>query len=144
MQENGIQRTLALNADDGKGYGHGTIFGQDCQLHRVCYFYMTGEWPEEIDHLDGNPRNNSFSNLEASTRKKNAKNLKTRKDSISGYSGIYFDIAREKYQIAIRVNGRKKHYGRFFTLDEAIEVWNKARKDNGYSENHGRRIDNAI
>jgi len=131
---------LALNPDDGKGYGHGMIFGKDYQLHRVIFFYFNGWWPEEVDHIDGNPRNNKPSNLKESTRKENAKNLKTRSDSQSGYSGIYFDKERNKYQVAIRVDGRKKHYGRYDTLEESIKVWERAKEENNYSKNHGRRL----
>lgn len=50
-------------------------FTKRTQLHQIIYLAFKGEIPEGyvIDHVDGNKLNNSISNLEAVTRKENAK-----------------------------------------------------------------------
>lgn len=42
----------------------------------------------EIDHIDGNPRNNRKSNLRISTHMQNMKNMKLSKRNKSGYKGV--------------------------------------------------------
>lgn len=40
------------------------LFFEEVRADILAYFYMTGEWPDgEIEHIDGNKRNNRFSNL---------------------------------------------------------------------------------
>lgn len=46
-----------------------TIQGSYWSVARLNWYYWHGEQPEEVLHLDGNPRNNTYGNLAASDRR---------------------------------------------------------------------------
>lgn len=73
-----------------------------------------------IDHIDHNPLNNRKSNLREVTKKENATNVVVTK-SKTGIRNITID--GDKYRV--RVN--KISFGRYNTLEEAIEVAEKQR-----------------
>lgn len=50
------------------------VFGRVYSRHRLAWFYMTGEWPEEIDHRDLDPTNDRWTNLRIATRSQNLAN----------------------------------------------------------------------
>lgn len=58
--------------------------GIDYSLHRVVYWYATGEWPHIVVHKDGNTLNNHIDNLEAGEKRKGRE--KASKDVISVWS----------------------------------------------------------
>ena len=39
------------------------VNGEKVRLHRLIYFYMTGEWPDCIDHINGNSLDNRWENI---------------------------------------------------------------------------------
>lgn len=43
---------------DGYGYITLSLNGIKYQSHRLAWFYMTGNWPERIDHIDHDRQNN--------------------------------------------------------------------------------------
>lgn len=58
-------------------------------LHVFVYIMKTGIIPTTyIDHIDGHPENNCFSNLRIATHQQNTQNQRRRKNNISGYIGV--------------------------------------------------------
>ena len=50
------------------------------QMHRLIWKMMTGADPiDEIDHKDGNPRNNAFANLREATHAQNSRNRRVQR-----------------------------------------------------------------
>jgi hypothetical protein len=45
-------------------------------VHRLAYFYMTGKWPIEIDHINGIKNDNRWCNLREANRSQNNANRK--------------------------------------------------------------------
>lgn len=49
-------------------------------IHRIIWLWMTGEWPDTIDHENGIRDDNRWCNLRNVTAKQNSQNRKLRKD----------------------------------------------------------------
>lgn len=108
------------------GYRSLEIAGRKYQTHRVAWLLMTGSWPAfDIDHIDGNRLNNSFSNLREANRSENCQNRKVRSGSVSGAKGVYWHKKNHKWCASIR----GKYLGSFKTIDEASEAYRRAAKE---------------
>lgn len=89
-------------------------------LHRLAWFYVTGEWPDaDIDHKDWNKANNRFANLRPAKRFQNNGNRGLQKNNTSGVRGVYWN-ARARHWIAqIQRDGRISYLGCFKSKEEA-------------------------
>lgn len=57
--------------------------------HRLAWLLVTGDFPSGmLDHVDGNPLNNRWSNLREATSRQNCYNRRPRSDSKSGIKGV--------------------------------------------------------
>lgn len=108
---------------DGVGYKRIRLAKKDYKVHRLAWFYMTGQWPEnQIDHIDGNGFNNSWQNLREATNKQNQENLPLKKTNTSGYRGVYFEKKSKKWIVQIRHNRQSFYWCGFETIEEAAKV----------------------
>jgi hypothetical protein len=76
--------------------------------HRFAYWYMTGDIPEAIDHIDRNRANNRWSNLRSSNAKHNA----TNRSPVRGFI-IDNKINGTKYIAHSFVGGTREILGHF-------------------------------
>lgn len=61
--------------DASTGYTKIGIYYKRYYAHRIAFMLMTGRWPSnQIDHIDGNRANNSWSNIREATRSENMVN----------------------------------------------------------------------
>lgn len=96
--------------------------------HRLAWLYVTGKWPERaIDHIDGDPSNNRWSNLRAATLAQNAWNMARTSRNTSGEKGVDFFKQYGKWRAQVKANGRVHFLGHFENKDEAIETVRCAR-----------------
>lgn len=119
--ETGIVRRIGsyrVGALGRHGYLTLTIDGKSYLLHRLIWFYMTGLWPSEIDHIDQNKLNNRWVNLREVTRSENSLNHPLRTDNTSGVAGVTFHSETGKWRA--RVAG--KSLGLFASKTEAATV----------------------
>ena len=57
--------------------------------HRLAFWLIHGEQPLVVDHIDGNPRNNAISNLQAISSSENLmRRHRPRADTTTGYRGV--------------------------------------------------------
>ena len=112
-------------------------------VHRLVWLYIHGEWPDEIDHLDGDTLNNKLENLRSCTRLDNQKNIKVRKDTKTGINGVGVQKSTGRYQVRIVIDydggRRRKFLGYFDQIWDAICVRKSADNKYNYHLNHGRR-----
>ena len=126
----------------GKTYlkvGFSTLEGKKAFLvHRVIWMIVHGEWPEFIDHVNGNGTDNRLSNLRSVSMEENNRNIRKHKTNTSGVTGVYENKRDEKW-LAMIWNGNKQiNIGTYETKAEAIAARKGAEKALGYHANHGK------
>lgn len=81
-----------------------------------------------VDHIDGNPDNNHYSNLEIVTFRENV--LRSRKGASGGY---YWNKSKCKWQAQAMINGKSVYLGRYDNECDARAAYEKAIKPTTYS-----------
>jgi len=100
-----------------------TYKGKKYLAHRLAWLYMTRSFPIKfIDHIDGNPANNIFSNLREATHQQNLYNQKRQKNNISGYKGVSHAY-NGKFTSRIYCEKQMIHLGTFNTAKEAHKAY---------------------
>ncbi len=92
--------------------------------HQFAWYYMTGEAPEMIDHIEHHEDpiySNRFDNLRASDRVKNSWN----RPSSKGYS---FEESMNKWRAYIRVDKKLIRLGNFEKEEDARIAYLEAKK----------------
>ena len=128
----------ALTSLSMYGYKRGVVLGRHAFAHRIIWLLAHGEWPIEIDHINGVKTDNRLCDLRSVSRQQNMKNKCIPKDNKTGVQGLKLDKRTGNWVAAIGVNGRMKHLGVFKTFDEAKAARRKAEQVSGYHSNHGR------
>lgn len=94
-----------LGCKNAAGYLVGRFAGKLYYVHRLIFLYMEGEFPwQHIDHIDGRPGNNRWSNLRKVTQAQNKQNK-------IAVSGVYWAHRDKVWVATMQVNGEKKHIG---------------------------------
>src|SRR5215472_932811 len=100
------------------------IGGKEYFAHRIIWVWVTGKWPDkEIDHINENPSDNRWANLREATPSQNHRNRGKQRNNTTGYKGVTFVRARNKYVAGVKLNGKRYNVGRTFsTAEEAYEA----------------------
>ncbi|WP_449043730.1 HNH endonuclease [Paracoccus versutus] len=121
------------------GHRYASIQKVKLLAHRVIWKMMTGHDPDVIDHINGDPADNRWSNLRSVRQKINARNCKLSKNNSSGVNGVYWSVQHQKWCARVHVDRRTKFIGLFESLEEAGAARREAEQQHGFHENHGRR-----
>lgn len=119
-------------------YARVSVCGKRYSAHRIIWCMVHGEWPDEVDHINGDRSDNRLSNLRAVSRQGNMRNTCVRKDSATGVTGVSYAKRDDVFIAYIGVGGKTKVLGRFPTVEEAKSCRKAAEAELGYHENHGR------
>ena len=110
------------------GYRHMKINHKCYLAHRLAWLYVHGAWPNgQIDHINGNRKDNSIENLRLVCNKQNSENQTLHVNNTSGHRGVTWDKSSCKWMAQIRHNNKRKFIGRFATLEEAALAAKQAR-----------------
>ncbi|WP_411706281.1 AP2 domain-containing protein [Edaphovirga cremea] len=104
------------------GYVNIVHEGKWQSLHKVVF----GATDLEVDHRNENKLDCRKENLREATHQQNNFNKVANSNNKSGYKGVSFYRASNKWQASIKVNGRSKHLGHHETPEKAALAYNQA------------------
>lgn len=110
-----------------KGYRACEIRGKQYAIHRLAWFYMTGEWPkDQIDHRNRKRADNRWKNLREATNGQNRANSACKNKT--GFKGVRYHpwIKDNPYEAAIRADKIRHYLGCFPTAEAAHEAYKEA------------------
>lgn len=118
-----------IGSIESKGYLQIKVGKKLYMAQRLAWKYVTGDDPGnfQIDHIDLNKTNNSFSNLRLVTNKQNCENRKINVRNKTGHRGVY--MRGKRYVAEICHNYVRIKIGKYDTLQEAIDAVTNKRKE---------------
>ena len=118
-----------------------TIRGEKSRLyraHRVIWLIIHGEWPIEIDHINGVRDDNRMHNLRSVDHPENLKNMSMRSNNTSGVVGVHFSVRERKWQAYISVDKKRIEIGNFTSKSDAISARKASEVEHGFHAGHGK------
>ena len=123
----------AFGLDCGhQGYLAGKLGKHKLYAHRVIWAIMHGSWPEYVDHIDRDKKNNRLVNLRAVSNQENSRNASANKANTSGIKGVCWHRGGQFWTARITVNYKSVHLGSFKDKDEAIRARRQAELKYGF------------
>lgn len=110
------------------GYWQLKYQGKGYRAARVAWLIVTGNWPDpQVDHINGDRRDDRFSNLRECTQQQNMQNRIVQRHSISGLKGVWTK-PDGKYAAYISENGKLKYLGQYASAPDAKAAYDSAAK----------------
>jgi len=106
---------------EGTGYVMSRTSGVAIKLHRLITGACSGEF---VDHVDGDIKNNTISNLRICTKQQNEFNTKIRVDNSSGFKGVCYIEKLNKYRAYINYCGKQINLGLYLDKTQAAKAYN--------------------
>lgn len=119
-----------------EGYYSIAIGRKEYLLHRIIWFMQTGEWPDQIDHINHIRSDNHWCNLRQVESRTNQLNTSKSKNNTSGYTGVRI-LPSGKYNAYIMVNRKQIGLGTYTEINDAIQARKDAEILYGFHANHG-------
>lgn len=96
--------------------------------HRIVFSIMGVVIPKgmEIDHINRHGSDNRWSNLRLATVAMNQWNTGKTVRNTSGFKGVSWHAANEKWEARMQVNGKTKWLGYFEQPEQAHDAYRKA------------------
>jgi hypothetical protein len=108
-----------------------------CKVHRlVCLAFVPNpENKNEVDHIDGNPLNNHYTNLRWATRTEQMCNTQKPKNNTSGVKGVTWKKDKEKWKAYCSLNNKQYHFGYYNNREDAEKavIEGRAKLHNDFS-----------
>lgn len=100
-------------------------------VHRLVAksFIPNEEFKEQVNHIDGNKKNNNIENLEWCSGRENINHYRKSKIHSSKHVGVHFYEKTNKYITQIRINRKTLTLGSFNCEDEAKSVYENVLKN---------------
>ena len=113
---------IGARAGNRNQYGYWVVklLGRLYRQHRLAFFYMTGRWPELVDHINGDRSDNRWKNLREVTSQQNSWNRSPLPRSRTGIKCVFPNGSGFKVQI--NYQGTIKYCGTYPTAELAQEV----------------------
>lgn len=105
------------------GYIKIKIFGKSYLAHRLAWFFVHGEWPdEEIDHINRIRSDNRLVNLRSVLKRQQQQNMKLTIKNTSGFVGVSRG-RNGRWRASLVIKKKFISLGVFDTPEEASSVY---------------------
>ena len=115
-------------AVNSNGYRIIQVDGVQYFAHRLAWFYVHGEMPDIIDHVNRDRCDNRLCNLRVADASQNSLNTPINKLNTSGHKGVIWHKQRGKWLVQLRVARKIYSFGLYVDINEAVAVAKKERK----------------
>lgn len=100
------------------------IDGKGHQAHRLAFLYITGDLPTDcVDHINGQRSDNRWCNLRTATYLENSFNKGKQPQNKSGFKGVSWNKASNKWIAQCQVRYKKYRIGVFDNPEEAHQAY---------------------
>jgi len=114
-----------------QGYIKVSIKGSVYPAHRIAWAMHYGEASTTlIDHKNGNRSDNRIENLRPVSNSENGLNRKLQCNSTSAHRGVHYHKQKKKWEVRMKVNGKRIYLGAYECKEEAINARLRAEADN--------------
>lgn len=125
-----------LNKCLGYIYVHVSSMGH-VPAHRVILAMENGEWPEIVDHINGDKADNRLGNLRSVTQSENLRNAVKWGHNTSGVTGVSLNARDGVWRAYIKVDQKMIWLGQSKDFADAVRLRQEAEKRYGFTERHG-------
>ena len=132
------KQSKRATAKHSGGYLTIKICGKNYLAHRIIFLYMTGRFPEQIDHINHIRDDNRWCNLREVINQENTKNTSISKNSSTKVNGVSFHKQRNKYRAYIMVDRKQISLGLYTSIEDAKQARELANKKYNFHVNHGK------
>ena len=108
-------------ASHSEGYHRVQYNGVRYFVHKLAYWWETGDYTTKVDHKDRDSGNNIFTNLRPCDDLSNAKN---KGPTVGSYKGVAYYKRNEKWGASITSDGVRKFLGLYSCEKEAALAYN--------------------
>lgn len=122
----GYSENRIISRKTDRGYLVTTIHGKTYKVHHLVWCWHGNQPVKELDHINRNRLDNRIENLRICTRTQNLGNSGPKNGK---YKGITFCKQTGKWKAQIGVNYKNINLGRYSTVYEAVQAYNKAAID---------------
>lgn len=115
---------IAGTVNGDNGYRYIKLNGVHYLEHRMVWLYVHGRLPEgEIDHINGDKKDNRIVNLRQCTRSQNEINKGLSRVNTSGCKGVSWHAQSKKWRARLKVNKKEVHLGTFENKSDAERAY---------------------
>lgn len=110
--------------DEGYAFRMAKVIGgrEKISMHRFLMGIGKND-PRQVDHINGNAQDNRKENLRICSQSENLKNYKKPSTNTSGYKGVSWSTATNKWKAQIRVNNEVKYLGVYENAEDAHRAY---------------------
>lgn len=123
--QGGKQAGQEAGSPHNMGYLQIMINRRKYLIHRLIWMYVYGEWPSQIDHINGNRSDNRIENLRTCTYSQNHGNRRIGKNNTSGAKGIFLNKKDNLWSVYVAC----QYKGCYKNKEDAIKAYDKFAKE---------------
>ena len=103
------------------GYSRLTFQNKSYLSHRLIWYLQKSTWPDQIDHVNGDRSDNTWTNLREVSSREQSFNKKGW--SSCGVKGVYWHKSKGKWHTRVRADGKVHQVGYYDSLEEAAKAY---------------------